>query len=125
MTWSTLPAADHDLPPLYFSASLPQCPNLPRYSESPDSSELRVLHSESSGSSNVSTSARTRRCSYQTDYLDVDLGEFPSMVMHPVYGFNGLVEGEITFRKKCSYVTQLTVKVSSIPAEWHSISDDY
>lgn len=114
MTWDKM-SSDRDLPPLYNSTSLPQRGgNLPRYSEDPGHSELRVMHSDPTNSAIAPTGARLRQFTYRMDYVDVNLGEFPSRLMHAAYGFNGLLEGVITFRKKCSYVTQLTVKVSLV-----------
>lgn len=104
---------DREVPPLYNSTSLPQRgANLPRYSESPGHSELRVMHSDPTGSAISPTGARTRQFIYRMDYLDIDLGEFAWVLMHPAYGYNGLLEGVITFHKKCDYLTNITVKVS-------------
>ena len=70
------------------------------------------MHSEPTGTAAVPTETRMRCGVFQMEYLDIDLGEFPAILMHPAYGHNGVLEGVITFRKKCSHVQQLTVKVS-------------
>lgn len=101
------------MPPRYQTMSLPAS-HLPRYSEDPDQSELRVMHSEPTGTTAVSTSTRMRCGVYQMEYADVDMGEFPSVLMNPAYGHNGIVEGVITFRKRCSHITQIVVKVSRL-----------
>ena len=45
--------------------------------------------------------------------MQIDLGYFPASARHPAYGFNGVVEGTVAFRRKCSHVLQVTVKVRS------------
>ncbi|GJE86962.1 hypothetical protein PsYK624_030450 [Phanerochaete sordida] len=99
---------DADTPPLYHAATMPLCSNsLPLYSESPGHSELRVLHSTPSTTA-LPTRARTRQCVQRTDHMSIDVGEFPYVVMCPAYGFNGVVEGVMTIRKKCTFVSQIT-----------------
>lgn len=103
-----------DLPPLYTTSSLPSLPtnpNLPQYTQSPSEHE-RVLSSEPA-SPVIFDVTRTRQGVYKTDHLEIDLGQFPSTLAHPAYGYNGVVEGKVRFTKACSYVTQVTVKVRS------------
>ena len=109
-----MPAAstDADEPPFYHAATMPLGGvGLPSYSEAPGHAELRVLHSTPAATAAPAT-ARTRRCVSQTDHMHIDVGEFPHVVMCPAYGFNGVVEGVITLRKKCTFVTQIAVSVS-------------
>ena len=72
------------------------------------------MHSEPTGTAAVPASARMRCGVYQMEYADIDLGEFPSVLINPAYGYNGVVEGVVTFRKRCSRVTQIVVKVSRL-----------
>jgi hypothetical protein len=60
-----------------------------------------------------SGSSTTRQRTFQTEFLDIDLGALPLESRYPAYGFNGVVEGTLVFRRNCSYVTQVTVKVRS------------
>ena len=98
-----------DLPPLYPAASLPYPPNLPQYTQCAAEDE-RVLTSEPS-SPVVFNFTRTRHCVFKSGHLEVDLGQFPATLVHPAYGYNGVVEGTVRFRKGCSYVTEVTIKV--------------
>ncbi|EKM55636.1 uncharacterized protein PHACADRAFT_121358 [Phanerochaete carnosa HHB-10118-sp] len=110
MTRNSLPT-EIDAPPFYHTTSSSCENNLPLYTECPGHSELRVLHSGPATAGDAPAAARTRQCIYQTDYLKIDVGEFPHAVMRPSYGFNGVVEGVITFRKKCTFVTHITVEL--------------
>ena len=105
-----------DLPPQYTTA-LVQEHTLPMYTECPMATE-HVLHttvSSPTGSSSSRDLRLTRQFKYTTEYLEIDLGEFSSLVMHPAYGLNGMVEGTVKFRTKCTHVLQMTVKVLSYP----------
>lgn len=67
---------------------------------------------------------RPRACIFRTDHLEIDLGEFPWALMYPAYGYNGVVEGVIKFSKKCTRVTQITVKVRPhLPTHRGSLSN--
>ena len=100
-----------DFPPLYTASSLPVPPTLPQYTQDAGEHE-RVLTRSSEPSSPVTFAvSRARHCVYKTDHLEIDLGMFPCTLMHPAYGFNGVVEGVIRFVKGCSYITQVSVKV--------------
>ncbi len=104
-----------DFPPLYSAASVPHPPNLPLYTQCPSAHE-RILQSEPSSPGDF-TVTHTRHCVFRTDHLEVDFGQFPSTLMYPAYGRNGVVEGRVRFKKKCSYVRQVTVKVRMQSAE--------
>lgn len=109
-----------DLPPLYTSLCLTHVNTLPPYTESPTGTES-VLYPTLSAPSGSNRSL-TRRYAYMTDHLEIDLGEFPIALMHPAYGFNGVVEGQVKFRNSCTRVLQLTVKVCS-DYSWTFLSD--
>ena len=102
-----------DFPPLYTAVSLPARPSLPQYTQSAGEHE-RVLTSEPS-SPVVFAVSSVQHCVYGTDHLEIDLGHFPATLSHPAYGYNGLVAGTVKFKKGCTHVKQVIVKVEIFP----------
>ncbi|KAI0811241.1 hypothetical protein BC629DRAFT_1589970 [Irpex lacteus] len=100
-----------DLPPLYTSASA-QPHALPVYSQCATPTE-RVLHTTASEPT-ASTRNLTRQFVFSSDHLEIDFGKFPCALMHPAYGIGGVVEGTVKVKSRCTYVSQLTIKLEGV-----------
>jgi hypothetical protein len=99
-----------ELPP-HYTAAFAHAHSLPLYTESPSPAECTLHSTVSSSAASTSSHELARRFVFATDHLEIDLGEFPSALLHPAYGYNGVVEGIVKFRSKCTHVLQVTVKV--------------
>jgi hypothetical protein len=99
-----------ELPP-HYTAAFAHAHSLPLYTESPSPAECTLHSTVSSSAASTSSHELARRFVFVTDHLEIDLGEFPSALLHPAYGYNGVVEGIVKFRSKCTHVLQVTVKV--------------
>ncbi|KAI0080600.1 hypothetical protein K474DRAFT_1682558 [Panus rudis PR-1116 ss-1] len=87
----------------------------PTYTETADQSE-RVIHSAPVSPVPSRVSALVTHV-YHTDYLEVNLGRSLWGLQIAAYGRGGTVDGIVKFSKKCTYVSQVTVKL-----EGHIIS---
>ncbi|KAI0340498.1 hypothetical protein BDW22DRAFT_1346745 [Trametopsis cervina] len=104
-------SSSSSLPPLY-ATSLAQGYGLPLYSENASDTE-RVIHTAPSSPSSSSYNP-IRRFVHRTDHLEVDMGDFPYVLMHPAYGARGVVSGTLKFTHPCSYVSAVTVKLEGL-----------